>query len=153
MTRLSYLQQQVVNGTIKFKEIHTKDQMADIMTKPLSPEAFGNLSRTLVHKLSSLYPENQSKGTTQHWRSQSKSNCNVPSYSWGGELELIVTRCIVQCKDSPVYHHTAWVGSWRIRHLTYVFTEWLYLWACLPVTVSWNPMILWIRLWPGGCPN
>ena len=65
VTRLSYLQQQVVNGTIKFKDIHTKNQMADIMTKPLSPEAFGNLSRTLVHKLSSLYPENQSKGTTQ----------------------------------------------------------------------------------------
>ena len=66
VTRLSYLQQQVVNGTIKFKEIHTKDQIADVMTKPLSPEAFGNFSRTLVHKLSSLYPENQSKGTTQH---------------------------------------------------------------------------------------
>ena len=65
VTRLSYLQQQVVNGTIKFKEIHTKDQIADVMTKPLSPEAFGNFSRTLVHKLSSLYPENQSKGTTQ----------------------------------------------------------------------------------------
>ena len=65
MTRLSYLQQQVVNGTIKFKEIHTKDQIADVMTKPLSPEAFGNFPRTLVHKLSSLYPENQSKGTTQ----------------------------------------------------------------------------------------
>ena len=65
VTRLTYLQQQVVNGTIKFKEIHTKDQISDIMTKPLSPEAFENLSRTLVRKLSSLYPENQSKGTTQ----------------------------------------------------------------------------------------
>ena len=36
------------------------------------------------------------------------------------ELETTVTRCIVQCKDSPVYHHTAWVGSWQYDHLTYV---------------------------------
>ena len=57
VTRLSYLQQQVVNGTIKFKEIGTKDQISDIMTKPLPDEAFVKLSRTLVQKLSDLYPD------------------------------------------------------------------------------------------------
>ena len=32
VTRLSYLQQQVTNGTIRFREIGTKDQISDIIT-------------------------------------------------------------------------------------------------------------------------
>ena len=64
VTRLSYLQQQVVNGTIKFKEIGTKDQISDIMTKPLPDEAFVKLSRTLVQKLSDLYPDQRRTNDT-----------------------------------------------------------------------------------------
>ena len=57
VTRLSYLQQQVTNGTIRFREIGTKDQISDIMTKALPEQAFLKLSHALVHDLSNLYPE------------------------------------------------------------------------------------------------
>ena len=62
VTRLSYLQQQVTNGTIRFREIGTKDQISDIMTKALPEQAFLKLSHALVHNLSDLYPER----TNQH---------------------------------------------------------------------------------------
>ena len=62
VTRLSYLQQQVTNGTIRFREIGTKDQISDIMTKELPEQAFLKLSHALVRDLSKLYPER----TNQH---------------------------------------------------------------------------------------
>ena len=55
VTRLSYLQQQVANGTIKFRDCHTRDQLADIMTKPLNDEPFLKFSRTIVHNTQDLY--------------------------------------------------------------------------------------------------
>ena len=53
VARLSYLQQQVANETIKFRDCHIRDQLADIMTKPLSRKMtwfhckamFSNISR------------------------------------------------------------------------------------------------------------
>ena len=48
VTRLSYLQQVVQNGTIQFKELGTRDMLADIMTKPLPRPLFIRL-RGLLH--------------------------------------------------------------------------------------------------------
>ena len=56
VTRLAYLQQIVHNGTIKFKECHTKSMLADIMTKALPDQAFHKLSSALVHDSTKLYP-------------------------------------------------------------------------------------------------
>ena len=56
VTRLAYLQQIVQNGTIKFKECHTKSMLADIMTKALPDPAFHKLSSALVHDSTKLYP-------------------------------------------------------------------------------------------------
>jgi len=56
VTRLSYLQQQVANGTIKFRDCHTHDQLADGMTKPLPDEPFLRFSRAVVHDVHKLYP-------------------------------------------------------------------------------------------------
>ena len=56
VTRLSYLQQQVANGTIKFRHCHTRDQLSDGMTKPLPDEPFLKFSRAVVHDVHTLYP-------------------------------------------------------------------------------------------------
>ena len=56
VTRLSYLQQVVQNGTIKFKELGTRDMIADIMTKALPDQQYHKLSSALVHDSTILYP-------------------------------------------------------------------------------------------------
>ena len=56
VTRLSYLQQVVQNGTIKFKELGTRDMIADIMTKALPDQQYHTLSSALVHDSTILYP-------------------------------------------------------------------------------------------------
>ena len=56
VARLAYLQQVVQNGTIKFKECHTRSMLADIMTKALPDPAFHKLSSALVHDSTKLYP-------------------------------------------------------------------------------------------------
>ena len=60
VTRLSYLQQQVTNGTIKFCDCHTNDQLADGMTKPLPDEPYLQFSRAIVPSVHDLYPSYQS---------------------------------------------------------------------------------------------
>ena len=55
-SQLRYLQQQVANGTIKFRDCHTHDQLADGMTKPLPDEPFLKFSRAVVHDVHILYP-------------------------------------------------------------------------------------------------
>ena len=56
VTRLSYLQQVVQNGTIQFKELGTRDMLADIMTKALPDQQYHKLSSALVHDSTILYP-------------------------------------------------------------------------------------------------